>query len=135
MPAFTFPLELAADIVSIYARFEPDYRLYGQATASAPAPCRFGVWRCRLCSPVGHGSGITNACPVTRTRPAEPQRARAEDYRAAAARRRSEARRVGKECVSRCRSRWSHYHKKTKKTTRQLTTQTNELIQIIMKNN
>src|SRR3546814_16425484 len=30
--------------------------------------------------------------------------------------RRSEERRVGKECVSRCRSRWSQYHyKKTKK--------------------
>src|SRR3546814_11850714 len=29
--------------------------------------------------------------------------------------RRSEERRVGKECVSRCRSRWSPYHKKKKK--------------------
>src|SRR3546814_18205153 len=28
---------------------------------------------------------------------------------------RSEERRVGKECVSTCRSRWSPYHKKTKK--------------------
>src|SRR3546814_19340542 len=28
---------------------------------------------------------------------------------------RSEERRVGKECVSRCRSRWSPYHKKKKK--------------------
>src|SRR3546814_12370552 len=32
---------------------------------------------------------------------------------------RSEARRVGKECVSTCRSRWSPYHSKTKKNTRQ----------------
>src|SRR3546814_16478384 len=31
---------------------------------------------------------------------------------------RSEERRVGKECVSTCRSRWSQYHKKTKKNTR-----------------
>src|SRR3546814_20791292 len=30
---------------------------------------------------------------------------------------RSEERRVGKECVSTCRSRWSPYHKKKKKTT------------------
>src|SRR3546814_12074174 len=30
---------------------------------------------------------------------------------------RSEERRVGKECVSTCRSRWSPYHSKTKKTT------------------
>src|SRR3546814_12494448 len=30
---------------------------------------------------------------------------------------RSEERRVGKECVSTCRSRWSRYHKKTKKRT------------------
>src|SRR3546814_11546374 len=29
---------------------------------------------------------------------------------------RSEARRVGKECVSTCRSRWSQYHEKKKKT-------------------
>src|SRR3546814_12570276 len=29
---------------------------------------------------------------------------------------RSEERRAGKECVSTCRSRWSPYHKKTKKT-------------------
>src|SRR3546814_20526303 len=32
-----------------------------------------------------------------------------------AARRRSEERRVGKECVSTCRSRWSPYHSKKKK--------------------
>src|SRR3546814_16609337 len=32
-----------------------------------------------------------------------------------ASRRRSEERRVGKECVSTCRSRWSTYHKKKKK--------------------
>src|SRR3546814_17030863 len=32
-----------------------------------------------------------------------------------AARGRSEERRVGKECVSTCRSRWSPYHKKKKK--------------------
>src|SRR3546814_20251794 len=31
--------------------------------------------------------------------------------------RRSEERRVGKECVSTCRSRWSPYHKKTTTTT------------------
>src|SRR3546814_15239206 len=31
--------------------------------------------------------------------------------------RRSEERRVGKECVSTCRSRWSTYHKKNQKTT------------------
>src|SRR3546814_14690414 len=31
-------------------------------------------------------------------------------------RQRSEERRVGKECVSTCRSRWSPYHKKKKKT-------------------
>src|SRR3546814_14792256 len=31
---------------------------------------------------------------------------------------RSEERRVGKECVSTCRSRWSPYHKKKKKTTK-----------------
>src|SRR3546814_14215088 len=31
---------------------------------------------------------------------------------------RSEERRVGKECVSTCRSRWSPYHEKKKKTTR-----------------
>src|SRR3546814_17110955 len=31
--------------------------------------------------------------------------------------RRSEERRVGKECVSTCRSRWSPYHKKKKNTT------------------
>src|SRR3546814_18576809 len=32
--------------------------------------------------------------------------------------RRSEERRVGKECVSKCRSRWSPTHKKTKKMTK-----------------
>src|SRR3546814_12843165 len=32
---------------------------------------------------------------------------------------RSEERRVGKECVSTCRSRWSPYHKKKKHSTRQ----------------
>src|SRR3546814_13182763 len=34
-------------------------------------------------------------------------------------RHRSEERRVGKECVSTCRSRWSPYHKKKKKKNRQ----------------
>src|SRR3546814_12877523 len=34
-----------------------------------------------------------------------------------AERRRSEERRVGKECVSTCRSRWAPYHKKKKKKT------------------
>src|SRR3546814_5116489 len=34
------------------------------------------------------------------------------DARAAARRRRSEERRVGKECVSTCRYRWSPYHEK-----------------------
>src|SRR3546814_12083069 len=38
-----------------------------------------------------------------------------------AARRRSEERRVGKECVSTCRSRWSPYHYKKKKTTTTIT--------------
>src|SRR3546814_19419662 len=33
---------------------------------------------------------------------------------------RSEERRVGKECVSTCRSRWSPYHSKKKRTTRQI---------------
>src|SRR3546814_12122446 len=33
------------------------------------------------------------------------------------AKKRSEERRVGKECVSKCRSRWSPYHYKKKKTT------------------
>src|SRR3546814_14244949 len=36
---------------------------------------------------------------------------------AVAARHRSEERRVGKECVSTCRSRWSPYHSKTKNET------------------
>src|SRR3546814_13397984 len=36
---------------------------------------------------------------------------------AAQAPRRSEERRVGKECVSKCRSRWSPYHSKKQKTT------------------
>src|SRR3546814_21075002 len=36
-------------------------------------------------------------------------------------RRRSEERRVGKECVSTCRSRWSPYHQKKKQTRRQPT--------------
>src|SRR3546814_18770144 len=35
---------------------------------------------------------------------------------------RSEERRVGKECVSTCRSRWSPYHSKNKKHTRRITT-------------
>src|SRR3546814_12750931 len=35
---------------------------------------------------------------------------------------RSEERRVGKECVSTCRSRWSPYHSKKKKQNRQETT-------------
>src|SRR3546814_20190095 len=36
---------------------------------------------------------------------------------------RSEARRVGKECVSTCRSRWSPYHSNKNTTARKLTTQ------------
>src|SRR3546814_16709191 len=43
------------------------------------------------------------------------RRARTAQRRPCGARRRSEERRVGKECVSTCRSRWSPYHKKKKK--------------------
>src|SRR3546814_12413238 len=49
---------------------------------------------------------------------AEPVRALLQDA-ARRARMRSEERRVGKECVSTCRSRWSRYHtKKKQKTTK-----------------
>src|SRR3546814_17569108 len=42
--------------------------------------------------------------------------------------RRSEERRVGKECVRKCRSRWStHYQKKNTKTTREQESQTPQL--------
>src|SRR3546814_2011397 len=43
MRSFTLPLELPAETGTIEARFEPQSRREGQATASAPAPCRVGV--------------------------------------------------------------------------------------------
>src|SRR3546814_14561061 len=44
-----------------------------------------------------------------------PPRALRRDRPALQGQRRSEERRVGKECVSTCRSRWSPYHSKKKK--------------------
>src|SRR3546814_2950456 len=46
--------------------------------------------------PIGHRVGVDPLHPLEQAKPAE--------------RRRSEERRVGKECVSTCRSRWSPYH-------------------------
>src|SRR3546814_11120963 len=53
-------------------------------------------------------------------RPARQERPRHRP--AQAARRRSEERRVGKECVSTFRSRWAPYHYKKKKTTQSIVT-------------
>src|SRR3546814_12636609 len=47
-------------------------------------------------------------------RPGRPASSVAAASAASAAASRSEERRVGKECVSTCRSRWSPYHKKKK---------------------
>src|SRR3546814_20649052 len=57
-------------------------------------------------SGAANGSGMFAVSPGSRSRNA-----------------RSEERRVGKECVSTCRSRWSPYHSKTKNTLLQCTRQ------------
>src|SRR3546814_14681250 len=51
--------------------------------------------------------------------PLEAQDRHARALEAPGAECRSEERRVGKECVSKCRSRWSPYHNKKKKKTEQ----------------
>src|SRR3546814_12791388 len=54
--------------------------------------------------------GLRAASPPPRDRPLSPLRG----FTANASEARSEERRVGKECVSTCRSRWSPYHYKNK---------------------
>src|SRR3546814_6625053 len=72
-------------------------------------------WLVKLC-PFGRGclQSVSNSVPTSSERANEPGDARMEAVRAAggahACRGRSEERRVGKECVSTCRSRWSQYH-------------------------
>src|SRR3546814_11793439 len=83
--------------------------------------------------PVGNAAGAARVTDVLLARPCFFQIVRAfaargkqidlknehilaptERHARAACSRRSEERRVGKECVSKCRSRWSPYHSKTK---------------------
>src|SRR3546814_14104446 len=80
-----------------------------------------GVQTCAL--PISRSSPNANAragrhCGLAR-RTAEVLVPKENSVRAAGAKRRkterSEERRVGKECVSMCRSRWSQYHSKKKK--------------------
>src|SRR3546814_13608088 len=65
-----------------------------------------------LSKPVDSAAGVSNAYAIS----VVPPDLLSEDYISAAdlqeAQRRSEARRVGKECVSTFRSRWAPYHKK-----------------------
>src|SRR3546814_15677032 len=56
--------------------------------------------------------GIINAVPRLRAAPCSPQ----ISQRPRSVSMRSEERRVGKECVSTCRSRWSPYHSTKKQT-------------------
>src|SRR3546814_18670290 len=77
------------------------FRKHGQASSPSPAE-----WLSR---------DRRRSVPVTGT-PQKMRRAR-QTSRLRSMRERSEERRVGKECVSTCRSRWSPYHYKHKKET------------------
>src|SRR3546814_7850084 len=73
---------------------------------------RISDWSSDVCS--------SDLCPTPANPPAgtyrQSNRAKGSSGRSANGFRRSEERRVGKECVSTCRSRWSPYHyKKTSK--------------------
>src|SRR3546814_14803819 len=86
----------------------------GAARARACAvPCRMG--KARDGHGFGHGSDRAVEYRPVACRPRKPAAAAVscQDL----LRDRSEERRVGKECVSTCRSRWSRYHTKTKKKT------------------
>src|SRR3546814_3366678 len=65
---------------------------------------RISDWSSDVCSSDLH----RRRADLVRT--ARRERGRGQEVRAAEPRRRSEERRVGKECVSTCRSRWSPYH-------------------------
>src|SRR3546814_14444347 len=64
--------------------------------------------RAKRGSSAGHGSRRPSPAPST---------SRARIQNSQVSRKRSEERRVGKECVSTCRSRWSTYHYKKKQNT------------------
>src|SRR3546814_18690441 len=68
-----------------------------------PAPADLLALGAELAGPEHRRDRTTRCCPLTTSR--------------TGATRRSEERRVGKECVSTCRSRWSPYHKKKKNIT------------------
>src|SRR3546814_20033165 len=80
----------------------------GQSARDRPLLLEFDVRACRALSPCRNRAGLLHRC---------------------AGASRSEERRVGKECVSTCRSRWSPYHSKKKYTKRVISelhiTQTN----------
>src|SRR3546814_235452 len=57
-----------------------------------------------------HVGGFPGAAPPVPKKEASPRPQRIATARRLASTRRSEERRVGKECVSTCRSRWSPYH-------------------------
>src|SRR3546814_15240919 len=57
-------------------------------------------------------TGVTSENDTLATEPTADEFAPAEFLDMSDAERRSEERRVGKECVSTCRSRWSPYHEK-----------------------
>src|SRR3546814_17730944 len=66
---------------------------------------RISDWSSDVCS-----SDLSASPPRTATTPSPPVATSSTRSRRA----RSEVRRVGEECVSTCRSRWSPYHKQTK---------------------
>src|SRR6056297_3692684 len=88
----------------------------GTYSLAASMPCFFFSSRRRHTSFSGVTGVQTCALPISppRTRTAAPGRGCAPLPGDPGAER-SEERRVGKECVSTCRSRWSPYHYKTKK--------------------
>src|SRR3546814_13865041 len=84
------------------------------------ARCQRPAFRSRL-GGRRHGYGRVGACDRAAVHVVE--------YGVAAARTRSEERRVGKECVSTCRSRWSPYHYKQKNIKRTSSTRAFRYIQ------
>src|SRR3546814_19165680 len=78
---------------------------------------RISDWSSDVCS-----SDLSRCC--ARWRPGARRRRRPATCRAT----RSEERRVGKECVSTCRSRWSPYHSKKKQKIKQINQYGNTIV-------
>src|SRR3546814_1057757 len=68
-----------------------------------------GVQTCALPISASRGTGCRGSVPRSARQPSSPRR-EAPGIVPATSSGRSEERRVGKECVSTCRSRWSPYH-------------------------